>query len=227
MAQFTMVGYGLSDLVENDPRVNWKSILLDYDREGEVTIDNYLRFVNGDEQIGLEAFVERWKEERPHIRVDELFDCVRFGGQNFGLPNVICIRPVAFKDWVRMDDIISDSYENVLGRAESNTVDILNRQPWPFVGEWTDLRTGNDVRNMDAFEWTTLNIEWPRQKKARNMSKLNQAACNIGFSSHEDAVKNLVPKVPHQIRQIVKFGDLFTSGNVVNQLSPMLYRFLT
>jgi len=221
------LGYGLTDVQYDkeawkfsDPRINASSFLLDYETDKPDMAD-YREWL---ETNAEDTFVEGWyfsdlDEEkcrrcRPEDRLDELVT----HDPEFGEPGVLLIRPLGYRDWQRYDDSI-DYYDANMGVGAEPCVKLIDGGLYPFMGGYVDVRSGEKLG--DKIMW------WVRAKNGGNVdpTKLDILAQTCGFRDHAEALEFVHPEVPAPIANLCRFGQLFTSDEVIRQLRPMLYTY--
>lgn len=224
-----VLGWGLTDLdkgYQADPRVNWASPLLGHDDKmpGASEYWHWLeawREAAGDKfSFSLDWALLRHDEKR---REKDLYGCVVYEHE-YGLPEVLVIRPVTKDDWSRFDDDIDYMTETYPWSADSqkNRVQVFDHPPFPFNGFYMDKRDGRKLPDA-VFPW------WQLQNGTRDREFREQAADlfarEMGFAGHAEAAENVVPQVPEEIRDLAEFGQLFTHAGTWRQLRPLLYTY--
>lgn len=212
-----MLGYGLTDVLFDkdkyrivDPRINPGSRLLDYGADAP-TLDEYLAF-NSDDSIArpITQLAVGSQPESP-------FECVVHDGE-YGLGNVLCIRPVGTRawGWYRYDDTM-DWMEESTVHDQQNRVQVFDQGIYPFTN-FMNTETGEKLGH-EAMVWVRA-----RNNENADLSEvLDYLAELAGFASHEEAQRLVVPAVPEEVRALAQFGQLFTDDRVWMQLRPMLY----
>ena len=149
-------------------------------------------------------------------RLKPVSDCVVHRAE-YGLPNVLLVRPVACADWSRYGDAIDHTTEWMYQRDRmfENHVQLLPTGIYPFV-TWMDARDGRRVR--DEGPWRLLS-----QAGDVDEEMLRVAAHAAGFASAQDARDFLVPEVPHEVRDLCRFGGLLRDEDAWTQMRPVLY----
>lgn len=221
-----ILGWGLTDLdtgYQADRRVNWSSPLLSY--EDQPTAGQYYYWLEARRQAAGDkcSFSLDWAmlhgDEK--LREKDLYGCVVYEHE-YGLPEMLVLRPVTKDDWYRFDDDIDHMTETYPWREDSQTnrVQVFEHPPFPFNGFYMDKRDGRKLPDA-VFPW------WQLQNGTRNREFREQAADlfarEMGFAGHAEAVENVAPQVPEEIRDLAEFGRLFTGPDVWLQLRPLLY----
>jgi hypothetical protein len=222
------LGYGLTDVSYDkkawkftDERINPDSPLLD--TNGDVPIADYRRWLsvqNADRDFGAVNFLdasflndEATKPKRQR-RVTSLSDCVVHQAE-YGLPNVLCIRPASCHDWSRYDDPIDYIEESKCEQLDH--VEELRFGIYPFSSHM-DARTGERLNESKLRFWLTL-----RDDEDQDKDVLDRVAQMGGFASHLEALDYCVPHVPQEVRDLADYGNLFKDDKVWMQLRPILY----
>lgn len=222
------LGYGLTDVKPKDERINWDSWLLNY--EGAPEPEEYLAWLESrqdDRRFSLDyAHLKhlapsdgKWD---PRRSLDEC--CV--WRDEFGLPEVLALRPFAHPDWCRFDDTIDymeETYPWSDEWSQQNRVKVYEHGPWPYIARYMDKRDGR-VLPQDIMVWWRLVNDNPRDAEGRAKA-LEIFAATCGFASHEEAAENVRPEVPEEIRDLAEFAALFTSETAWLQLRPLLYTY--
>lgn len=216
-----MCGYGLTDVTSEDPRINWDSPLVNYELYSEQHTEDYLAFAAERQKICLDAiFAKQIKKEGKELpRVYESFE---MGSVDGGLESVLCLRPVMMPEWSRYDNTL-DWLEETNEHDQKDRVRVLDSGIFPYDGHM-DMRTGERIKG-DVYWWrnTVWNLNDKEFEPFRNDEKLLDTLADVFGMTHKEALKNVAPLVPEEIRLLAEFGKLFTSDDVWKQLRPMIY----
>lgn len=233
-----VLGYGLTDVKTRkwniaDGRINRKSPLLDYD--SDATLDDYLDWLKAEyptdekkmEHFSMDMwlFRERERDDFDWFKETGAFDprSLVHHGIEYMEKNVLLIRPLSCKNWRRYDDPIDYVEEAEKFKDDPNgTVNWYKEIPggiFPFSGSFMNARTGERVQ--DGITLYRV-LTWEGWDKIYDLEDL---APKMGFEDGDDARANLVPIVPDGIRDLVKWGKLFTNDDVWKQLRPMIYTY--
>lgn len=224
------LGWGLTDVQPKDERINWNSWLLSY--EGAPEPEEYLAWLEP-RRDGVRFTLDyahlkhlpppdgKWNRER------DLTACAVHRDE-YGLPEVLALRPLAHPDWSRFDDAIDwmeETYPWSDETSQQNRVKVYDHGPWPHNAAYMDKRDGRALPGAVLPWWRLLNT-----KVAPGTRQMDEAfgaldifAREMGFSGHEEAKANVVAEVPQEIRDLAEFGQLFTHAGVWRQLRPLLY----
>jgi hypothetical protein len=221
-----VIGYGLDDVVtENgaisDPRINPDSPLLTgIDEDG----DDYWTFLEriaeaGDETAQHELLLMKMLTDR---EADTRWLVTHQA--EYGLPNVLVVRPVGFPDWHRHDDPI-DYQEEVLreDHPDPRAVRPLGGL-YPFNGLHMDVRTGERIEGTMVNTWRRAASSTSEDEENR-LAVLDLLARGFGYADHAEAERFVAPLVPHEVRHVCAWGKLFTSKEVCFQLRPLIYTY--
>lgn len=236
-----VLGYGLTDVKTRkykiaDGRINRKSPLLDW--ETRMTLDDYLDWLKAEyptddeklEHLSMDMwlFKEREREDFDWYKETGVFDpqSLVHHGIEYMEKNVLLIRPLSCKNWERHDDPIDYVEETEKFRDDPyGAVNWYKEIPggiFPYSGSFMNACTGERVK--DGVElWRYLT--WDSFKNLFTGDKLDAVCKTFGFDDAEDARQNLVPVVPNEIRDLVKWGKLFTNDDVWKQLRPLIYTY--
>lgn len=218
-----LVGYGLDDVLADedgelaDPRINAASPLLE-SGHGDATTSGYFAWAAehkddfGGMLPGPGWFSAPLRENEPYTAT------VHEGGE-YGLSNVLLLRPVGELSWARSDDTI-DYVEESFTHDQQNRVMRLRGGIYPYSGSWMRTDTGETLTDA-ALMWVRM-VNSDRPVSARLLDSFAQEA---GFADHDEALRLAAPTVPAPIRALAAYGDLFTDATVWRQLRPMLYVF--
>lgn len=233
-----VLGYGLTDVKTRkwdiaDGRINRKSLLFDYD--SEATFDDYLEWLKAEYptddrkmdnfSMDMWLFKEREKEDfdwRDKTGAWYPQDLVHHGIE-YMMKNVLLIRPLSCKDWMRHDNPIDYIEETEKFRdnpdGSANHVMMVPGGIFPYNGSFMNARTGERVK--DGITLYRI-LTW---KGWDTLYNLDSAAKDMGFNDGDDVRQNLVPVVPNEVRDLARWGKLFTNDDVWKQLRPMLYTY--
>lgn len=232
-----VLGYGLSDVKTRkwkiaDGRINAASPLLNWDSDAK--LDDYLDWLKVEHKTDEDKMIHfnmdmmffRDREEegfdwRKRTGVSQPAELVHHGTE-YMEKNVLLIRPLSCKDWQRYDDPIDYVEETHKYADEDGVINWYRLIPggiFPYNGTFMNARTGERVSDGITL-WRILT--WDGWDK---MYDLEKAAVKCGFDSAEDVRENLVPVVPEDIRDLVRWGKLFTDEDVWKQLRPMIYTY--
>jgi hypothetical protein len=156
------LGYGLTDLTpgyRSDPRVNWDSPLLPTGDESPTAGDYWTwlearRGAVGDKfSFSLDWALLRHDEKR---RGADLYGCAVYEHE-YGLKEVLALRPVTKDDWARFDDDLDYMEETYPWREDSqqHRVQVYEHGPFPFNGSYMDKRDGRRLPDV-VFPWWQL-----------------------------------------------------------------------
>lgn len=233
-----VMGYGLTDVKTRqwkiaDSRINNKSPLLDWD--SDISYDDYLNWLKAEypnsnkdfKHFNMDMWLYRereedgfdWKYSTGTRHPAELIH----HGIEYMEKNVLLIRPLSCKDWDRHDDPIDYVEETFrYSETEMGVTNWYREIPggiFPYSGMFINARTGEKIEDGITI-WRILT--WKDWDK---MYDLETVAKKSGFFDGEDARQNLVPQVPNEITDLVKWGKLFKDENAWKQLRPIIYTY--
>lgn len=217
------IGYGLADVATtnlesriSDERINLNSPAIRQEHMPIEPYEDWLRAqqLNGDPDFSYALDLAILGDSKKSF---DLESAVTHNGE-FGLSNVLLIIPPSFQDsWTRYDDPMDYIEETHLREdPQANWVKQLKSGIYPFVG-YMDKRTGKDLDDR-IFHW--VRATHTPQFKEVNLDTLAKAA---GFKDHNDAVENVAPIVPPDVKNVAQFLELFTADDVWLQLRPLIY----
>lgn len=220
------LGWGLTDVKPEDERINWDTWLLGY--EGAPSPEDYLAWLEkrqDDQRFTLDyAHLKhlpppsgKWDRDR------DMTGCAVHRDE-FGLPEVLVLRPLAHHDWFRFDDTIDymeETYPWTDG-SQQNRVKVYDHGPFPYNAAYMDMRDGR-VLPRDVMTWWRLQSDASGSDDKAKALEIFAKGC--GFASHAEALENVRPEVPEEIRDLAEFAQLFTHAGVWRQLRPLLYTY--
>lgn len=222
------LGYGLTNVANKDheitdPRINADSFLL----SGEVPpIEDYIAFVErtaGKDEGHFEALLEaRMLQEYTGRDADSQGLCI--WRCEYGLPEVLLLRPFGFTGWYRHDDPIDYEEAALRGATMECQVERTIGGIYPWNGLHMDIRTGRRIQGNLVNAWRQVVNAGAKDDKD-DLPLLNHLAQAMGCKDHAEAEQCIVPLVPDEIRRVCEWGQLFTSPEVCFELRPLLYTY--
>jgi hypothetical protein len=237
-----MLGYGLTDVKTRkgqiaDSRINSKSPLLDWDHPDRDEL-GYIRWIkrHRDAEFSSDDLSGDWNLDCIWVTEEDAseydFDRSVVRQPEYGLPNVLCIKPLGAHDWYRHASMIDWVEETWIrpGTPQRDHVEVLDEGIYPYEG-WMDSRTGEKVHIYSAVAL----------RRAINVAKVNPDALitldqaldvlllpgnlpkTVPFATPDEVVQFMVPTVPREIRDMCEWGKLFKDELTWTQLRPMLY----
>lgn len=218
-----MCGWGLTDLVKDDPRINWDGRYFDY-RRGDFTYEGYLevaKTVPGTFTSLDSLFFEDRKKAGKKLP-DPRYAAV-FGSVDVGLENVMCVRPLSMPDWHRHDDIIDYLEAGVEPNSEAR---VLDHSIYPYSG-YMDARTGERLqRGIEIKRWMQIVEKLGKEDStARVLGEVAGVFEKANEMSYEYAKKFVVPDVSPDVRAVAKYLDIFATEDAWKGLRPMVYTY--
>lgn len=240
-----VLGYALTDLDEDDARVNWDSPLLDSCsvRDSFADFAEHLPTVPHLDGEGI----SRSLALTPHR---DLSDCAVYDPEHGRDDVLVLVPPSRSREWLRSGNIM-DYVEAQIG-GEPNMEPALKELAsiHPYDGLWMDRHTGVelDPRFAQAFNRMISNDDaTPEQllAAARRIvpvphSEEEQHALSRAFASDfagtvpagtplyadpQVAAERITRLVPAEIRALAEYGSLFTHPGTWKQLHPVHYTF--
>ncbi|WP_422759129.1 hypothetical protein [Paenarthrobacter sp. C1] len=225
-----VLGYALTDIVPDDPRINWDSPLLDLVG---------VRPTFGDFVDHLEAadpFEDPELEDVDMVRAGigrqlpyRLGSCV-VHSFDYGLPNVMTLVPPSYATTWIQDDNIFDYVEAHLG-GEADTEPALYDVPGidPFDGRWMDKEAGLELNHNYVRGYRRaleLNDTEQQEIAARRITVAGHPRPETPlFPDAATAAERLTRLVPGEVRELAAFGNLFTEPRIWTSLRPVLYTY--
>lgn len=224
-----MMGYGLTDvqLTErgriDDPRINSSSILLDYEREDEATVRNFVSSTLESDD-NLETVLKGWNWGHMDPESTDPFDAVVHAYET-SIPNTLILRPVGDCDWHRKGSLLDSYGEQEHNPKEQDNVRSLRGGIYPYANRFMDVTTNEVV------DWYAIG-DWIRavnsdDGSARLEMKAFEALTKLGWGDigHEALKKRIAPMPPEEIIELAEFGKLFTTPETVYELRPLIATF--
>jgi hypothetical protein len=232
-----MLGWGLTDVTTNgstitDPRLNMTSrYFTDPYSDTPSEYAQYLRGVGGDsnrEAASIESLIRHDAVPRKTKTMMRPSEAVVHRNE-YGLPNVLCIRPVTFTDWNRRGDIIDWTEETYLRpweERQGNRVERFEHPIYPFDGSYMDTATGARLPMGTVMSWwRAYNATRDPRSTASRAGESDELAQDLGYRDTAHAAASVAPVVPQEVRDVTRFLELFTDDTVWRQLRPMRYLY--
>lgn len=226
-----VLGYALTDVVPDDPRINWDSPLLDLVGVRPTFSD----FVHHLEAAG--PFDDPELEDIDMVRAGigtqlpyRLGSCV-VHSFDYGLPNVMALVPPSYASTWIQDDNLFDYVEAHIG-GEADTDPSLHDVPGidPFDGRWMDKASGLELNHNYVRGYRralTLNSDTEQHDvAARRISVAGRPRPEEPlFPDAATAAGRLTRLVPGEVRELALLGRLFTASDTWKSLRPVLYTY--
>ena len=244
-----VLGYGLTDVQANDPRINWDSPLLDFTAAPTFTdFADHLAAVKDREFNWLDPAdtVRALGQAHPSRGLD---DCVAYNTETGSAEVLVLVPPSQADDWLRSDDTF-DYIEAHFGDEPSldPVVRELRVGIAPFAGLWMATAPGAELQKACLFRRLLQSGHaTPEQllAAARKISPVPDfdedaalAALTAGAPTQKPAVEpeplfrdagvaadRLVRLVPAEVRELAAFGNLFTYPGTWTSLVPVHYTY--
>ena len=234
------LGYALTDLVDNDPRINQDSPLLFWSRfedEDEnfvvPTLDGYAAWLEekaaaGDGGFGTRTEASLLRRARGlRLHRLELTDAVVHRDES-GPETLVLIPPISLHNWCRGDDPIDYIEASLLhDGGRDNSLVALQRGIGGYADRFMDI-DGTEL-NAAAARFVLLAREGMPEDEldstASWIRRLDPEEHQQVYFSAAEARERIVPCVPSDLRRLAAYGQLFTSDDVWKQLRPVLYTY--
>jgi len=230
------MGYGLVDLESgiDDPRIDSVSLASHQKNSNQFAtgfLDHLRKVVkqvdksHDSEFHGLEyALLIQQLESKQDLL--SLWDVVLCDGES-GLENVMLLIPPSCEEtWSRYDDPIDYYLFGATGPFQMNDlpgsgwVYDTNRPLYPWVG-YMDRHNGERVLSPTA----DLIRDFYVIKQAANPDLLKSLCEELGVSNEEELEQRFGAFVPLEIRELVKYLNLFNDEKTTYTLRPLIYCF--
>ena len=234
------VGYALTDLVENDPRINQDSPLLFWYRFEEddddfvvPTLESYASWLEEKAAAGeggfgtrTEASLLRNARGLPLHRL-ELTDTVVHQVES-GPETLVLINPVSLHRWCREDDSIDYIEASLLpDGGRDNSLVRLQRGIGAHAGRFMVV-DGTELNELAERSIFFASLEMPEDELdniASRIKPMDRTDDRNPYANAAEARERIAPFVPTDLRRLAEYGQLFTSDDVWKQLRPVLYTY--
>ena len=222
-----LLGYGLTDVKTEGLKIV----------DERFNPDGYLGcgFSRQNSEFNFASFMEFWKENQAKKWSDfqitevsiresvksgksqypEMYRSVAYESES-GLPNVMVVTPPSCINhgWRRRDDIIDWCEETEIYNGESRILTM------PFgIFPWS-----GSFCHADGERWVGLQhslvLEFMRKDRFETRESLSK---ELGFSSVEEAQKDILPLIPEEVQVLCKYLKLFNDEKTIRTLIPMMY----
>lgn len=234
------LGYALTDLVDNDPRINQDSPLLfwsrfeDEDEDFVVpTLDTYAAWLEEKAAAGEGGFGTRTEakllqsERSRRLHHLELTDTVVHQDET-GPETLVLIPPVSLHRWFRSDDRIDYIEASLLpDGGRDNSLVRLQHGPSGYAGRFMDIdgtELNEHARHFVYFAGQGMPEE-ELDNIASRIKPLAPADDRHPYGGAAEARDRIAPLVPSDLRRLAEYGQLFTGADVWKQLRPVLYTY--
>lgn len=230
------LGYSLLDMQKNDPRINWNSVLFFEEQREELSIDDYISFLEGhpDRDASLErSVIKALKADDRNLRNAMLYD------PDNGIGNIMLLCPVSMSQWWVRDDDDIDRIEYTYNYARREHAEIhisipqesldpeltlLDPGPHPYKG-YMDRVTGEPC-SPQTWAWKGLQRDRDSDEESIRQAREEMSQL-IGYGSFAEASDRVVPEVPPPVRFLAQWMSLFTGPDVWKDLRPVLYTYFS
>jgi hypothetical protein len=233
------LGYALTDLVDNDPRINQDSPLLfcsRFEDEGFAvpTLDSYAAWLEekaaaGDGGFGTRSEAKLLRNARSlRLHRLELTDAVVHQNES-GPETLVLIPPVSLHRWCRADDAIDYIEASLLpgDTGRGNSLVALERGIGGYAGRFMDI-DGTELNEHARHFIFFAGQGMPEDELDSIASRTKPADLTddrYPYANAAEARERIVPLVPSDLRRLAEYGQLFTSDDVWKQLRPVLYTY--
>lgn len=235
-----IMGYGLADLnvksenydLTEDDRIDPEGFFPKYydDRQ-----DAFSRFSIKEFYIRLslesassrsraiDLYLLKQAIEHDNFTEDSYSDCITWEPECNA--SVIVFTPPLFNDdWYRHDSTMDYMEELARGEGSIGHVNWLGYPIYPHDA-WIDLRDPESIpdqtmiRVINTFRFNSAIPSVTDEEHAK------QVAGRFGFGSVQEMFDTVVPTVPPELVELLKFLRVFKDSNTIYQLRPMVYTY--
>lgn len=217
-----VLGYGLDDLQENDPRLlsNLYNVIENIDSKRMIK-EFYMWYDMKEYEVPHgQKYNDSICLQFPTHRPDS-FRPIYYEPE-FGLENVLLFVPWGYENYYRYDNII-DWVEETYTQSEPQNpnIKILNNGIYPHTGRIKlngEKITGDyNERMMSIYDQEEFRLKYPE--------KLTAWLDTLGFSTYNEYQEKTRPDVPFDIYLLAKFLNVFVDPNIVWTFKPMIYTY--
>ena len=238
-----VLGYALTDVVENDPRLAIGKEDLDPDDDASpanATVRDLIDWVQGLPKDDPEAgnhlgllVVRHLFKDTPGLAETPLHEHIHWSNAERSPAGVLLLQMPSFhKDWTRRDDAIdyynemaSDSWND--GSPE-NTLQVLPCGINPYRA-WVDDRTGAAIRcqghAIDPGVVGRMVLSARADALAGVPERADSFAKACGFADRTEFLAHCAPEVPGGIQALARHLGLFRDSATVRALRPVLWTY--
>ncbi len=221
------LGYGLTGVTQQDPRVNWE-----YDKGRHRSALSYFRWLDGRYGLGEgKPFPSMdWLTLRhePRFLKRDVTKCASWDYESSS-PFPLVVRPLCYPEWSRSDDSIDYSADQLRDDMGSPRCERLAAGIFPFDGQLMDAETGERLPK-EALTWRQVTRSPGGRPSAGKDERLSHISALELFTrdllpqypDYQTAVARVVSLVPQEIRDVCEFLELFTGKDTWKQLRPVL-----
>lgn len=223
------LGYGLTNVEVKDykivdERIDWDAF--DYLRDcyGEEHLKHYRQWLGWAKSDYYERGMLDWfylNDEREKKRRG-LDNCYAWDPE-YGMPEVLVLQPLGCPDWIRYDDTIDymeETYRKDGEQPQGNYLKVYEHGIYPW-SSYIDRRTGEQVKDPI---WAWIRATYDPEVETE-VDVLDHLAQLCDFADHAEALVNVVPQIPPEIKNLVEFTEIFTNLDTVYDLRPVLYTY--
>lgn len=235
-----VLGYALTDLTGNDPRINPDSPLLFWPRFEEEDenfvvpdLDSYAAWLEESAAAGRGSFGARTEAKllrsSRHLRLHrlELINAVVHRDESD--PEIlVLVPPASMHRWCRNDDPIDYVEASLLpDGGRDNSLVPLNRGIGGYSERFMDLDGTELDPGAARFDYLAR-LGMPDEELdnlAARIKPLDPADDRHPYTTGVEASARIVPFVPDDLQRLTEYGKIFTSDDVWKQLRPVLFTY--
>jgi hypothetical protein len=236
------IGYALTDLVPDDPRINHASPLLNWPQLEEENDDfvtpnfeGYIAWLKEAADAGTGGFGTNMEATLLQIMIDKargtakLTDAV-VHQQESGPDVLLLIPPIYINTWLRRDDSIDYAEARLQpGKGLDNKLTPVDVGFGAYSSSFMDV-DGTDHSATAAFFKQVAEAGMPTDELDRIAQDIRPMDWRFDdtrqmYTNAAEASARLVPTVPSDLRRLAEYGQLFTSSDVWKQLRPVIYTY--
>lgn len=233
-----VIGYGLTDVIadtdnwnlKNDPRFNQKGYFgMDCEtQEDSFSVEGFKEYL----EKKIESLVEGDFSRMELMLTKRFLEDTKLHGiwegavydMEFGNPEVMVFVPLtSVNRWKRYDDMI-DYYDPVNSSQDSgieNSLIKLNRALYPY-DSYVNIKSGVPVR-LNSLQWQTL--IFIKNRGDDGLKDGDVILSELGVESREELEKYIVPTIPEELIELIKYLKIFNDEKDIYQLRPMIYGY--
>jgi len=234
-----MLGYALTNVEADtnkweitDPRFNKDGYMFDME-EQKFSVDGFKAYLtkqiiaaqnDEDQRFDLKLILrglESNKDDMFSRPISGLHQCIEYD-MEFGESEVfLVVPPSCAKEWNRYDDAIDyyDPTNEAIDGGIANSVIPIDRPLWP----WDSLMNTktNPPSKLDYTQTHQYNL-WKNDNIVTDEDEYVQ---RIGFDNVEEMKRCVMPMIPLEVVELLKYLKIFTDDKYIYELRPIIYGY--
>jgi hypothetical protein len=227
------LGYGFSNVItENgvmdDLRFSKMGWFGGVDKTDYMTRDGFIDYLEAqiynDESstLNLQITLKQLKQDNLFYVPDHIIYDFELGRND----TIVFIPPSNQRSWVHVDDPIDYYHETVVNKQKPNVVH-MDRPLFPWIS-YSNIANGNPIRLTNESTETLRMLRYIDERNELLSEQLIEYASEQLKLTPEQVPnynKFIVPTIPTELVELLKYINAFTQYNTIYTLSPMIYTF--